>query len=704
MIKLYNVSKYYNVNNKINLAVSSVNLEFKLNEFVLITGASGSGKSTLLNVISGIDILSDGELYFNNEETSYYENDDWDDYRKNNISFVAQDYGLIENYTVLQNVMSVLIIKGYNEETSKIKAKEIINKVGLDKHLFNKVSKLSGGEKQRLSIARAIVKDTKILVADEPTANLDKVTSKEIINLLKSISKNKLVIIVSHNFEEFKDVSTRKITMKNAKIQEDVLLRDLEEVSHINEDIPKLNNKTIFFTKLNLFSKPRINIFIFLTTLLISLSIILTFSYCSYSVNTPSDTNLTNNYFTNLDDNRVIVTKENNPLLTETDLDNLNNISNVNSVFKNDLLLDDTYKLDDFSYSNNNFHLSDLTNVDQEKIDYGRNSENINEVVIEVPYYYFNDNPLDGSNSLLSSNDISNYYLEVEVVGIILSYNENKNDTLYIHSDLLDELNLLSYFEQYSATYINNNIFKTYYFNGIVYSESNTLYLSQENYDNFITNSNELVMFELVGEDTYYINVEVSDDLYGDSFKISYSLLETIFSGYYQFSIFIDDYKNLSAVENELDNLDFLYLSVYNSSFNTNLTSKDILNNFLTTFITVIVILFVMILGYFILRLIFHNNIKEYATLKTIGLDNKTIVKVNFIELVIYFLLSTLITISVIIILKSNFIFFSYIRFSSYLMLGLINFTIIVLVIYNLWKQINKSSIIDIMKRGSVYD
>ncbi len=147
MIKLVNVSKYYHNEGVVSLGLRKINLEFNIGEFVAITGESGSGKSTLLNVISGIDTYEDGELYINGEETSYYDDEDWEEYRKNKVAFIFQNYNLIDSYSVLRNVETALVNQGYDLKTRRKKAIEILERVGLNKHLKHRASKLSGGEK-----------------------------------------------------------------------------------------------------------------------------------------------------------------------------------------------------------------------------------------------------------------------------------------------------------------------------------------------------------------------------------------------------------------------------------------------------------------------------------------------------------------------------------------------------------------------------
>lgn len=169
MLKLQNVSKFYYSKGIIGTGFTKVNLELKMGEFIVITGESGSGKSTLLNVISGLDSYEEGEMYINGKETSHYTEKEFEEYRRKYIANIFQSFNLINSYTVYQNVELVLLLNGYKKKKVKKQILDIIDKVGLTEFKNTKVSKLSGGQKQRVAIARAIVKDTPIIVADEPT-------------------------------------------------------------------------------------------------------------------------------------------------------------------------------------------------------------------------------------------------------------------------------------------------------------------------------------------------------------------------------------------------------------------------------------------------------------------------------------------------------------------------------------------------------
>ena len=230
IIKLVGVSKFYHNKRSVSSGFSKVNLELSSGEFVVITGESGSGKSTLLNVISGLDSYEEGEMYINGEETSHYSLSDYENYRRKYIGNIFQNFNLVHSYTVYQNIELVLLLNGYNKKSAKKKVLSVINQVGLNKYKNTKASKLSGGQKQRVAIARALVKDTPIIVADEPTGNLDVKSANEIMKLLYEISKDKLVIIVTHNYEQAEQYATRKISMHDGKIVMDKKIKPVNDV------------------------------------------------------------------------------------------------------------------------------------------------------------------------------------------------------------------------------------------------------------------------------------------------------------------------------------------------------------------------------------------------------------------------------------------------------------------------------------------
>ncbi len=278
MIELRNVSKFYTTNNNVSLGLKNINLKLYENEIVAITGESGSGKSTLLNVITKMDTFDEGEIYYNGEETSYFDINDMDLFRKNKVGFIFQNYNIIESYTVLENVILPLKIIGVPLSVAKEKALDVLKKVGLSKRINNKGSELSGGEKQRTVIARALVTDSKILACDEPTGNLDYKSGKDIIDLIKEVAKDKLVLIVTHNFDELKDIATRKITVFDGEIIEDISLKEVNKIEQnepLKLDNTKIQSKSIFnIAYSNLRSTPKKTIFMSLILLLISVALL----------------------------------------------------------------------------------------------------------------------------------------------------------------------------------------------------------------------------------------------------------------------------------------------------------------------------------------------------------------------------------------------------------------------------------------------
>ena len=226
MIELKNVSKFYSNNGITNIGLHNINLTLHRNEIVAITGESGSGKSTLLNVISKIDGFDEGEIYYCGNETSYFSISDMDDFRKNKVGFIFQNYNIIDSYTVLDNVMIPLLLKGLSKQDARAEAMLLIKKVGLDGREKHQGSKLSGGEKQRCVIARALAGDCDILACDEPTGNLGSETAIQIIELLKEVAKDKLVLIVTHNYAEVEHMCTRLLKMADGKIVEDIVFKE----------------------------------------------------------------------------------------------------------------------------------------------------------------------------------------------------------------------------------------------------------------------------------------------------------------------------------------------------------------------------------------------------------------------------------------------------------------------------------------------
>lgn len=221
MLELKKIKKSYKTGNFVQQALNDVSLQFRKNEFVSILGPSGSGKTTLLNIIGGLDHYDTGDLIINNRSTKNYKENDWNAYRNNCIGFIFQNYNLISHISILENVEMGMTLSGVSSKEKRKRAKDVLKRVGLSEHAHKKPNQLSGGQMQRVAIARALANNPDIILADEPTGALDTKTSEQIMELIKEISKDKLVIMVTHNRELAEKYSTRIVELKDGKLLTD---------------------------------------------------------------------------------------------------------------------------------------------------------------------------------------------------------------------------------------------------------------------------------------------------------------------------------------------------------------------------------------------------------------------------------------------------------------------------------------------------
>lgn len=221
MLQLRNVVKNYHTGDEVVQALKGVSVNFRRNEFVSILGQSGCGKTTLLNIVGGLDQYTSGDLVINGKSTKDFKSRDWDSYRNNSVGFVFQSYNLIPHQSVLSNVELALTLSGVSKAERRKRAKEVLEKVGLGNQIHKKPNQMSGGQMQRVAIARALINDPDILLADEPTGALDTETSVQIMDLLKEIAKDKLVIMVTHNPELAQQYSTRIVKLLDGNVIDD---------------------------------------------------------------------------------------------------------------------------------------------------------------------------------------------------------------------------------------------------------------------------------------------------------------------------------------------------------------------------------------------------------------------------------------------------------------------------------------------------
>lgn len=478
LIKLDNVSKYYKTKTGVSEGMRKVSLEFYNNEFVGITGESGSGKTTLLNVISGLDSYEDGELYYNGLETSHYNIKDFEKFRAENIAFVFQDYNIIESYSVLDNVMIALIAQNYPKKEIKKRALELIEKVGLISHTHHKSSKLSGGQKQRVVIARALAKDAPIILADEPTGNLDSQSSKEVLDLLKDISKDKLVILVSHNLEEVRKYATRNIIMENGNIKNDIKLVDTNiKPSNIKEDFTKSNSvsKGFKIAYRNLLSTPKRTIF----SLLLSSLVLFSFIYFYSTIYA----NFLNN---------ILMSNDNNSELLVVKRDGTS--YSVNDLNKFKITKESTYFFD-FEYEELNLEFIEGTNERHYKISEGSLSSALREEELIAGRL-----PKSGNEIVIRK---SRYGLDAEI---------NLSDEVYIQNKIYKVVGIneyVNYTNTYKIYFYDEYIYKSINNNFKLTNEAEALIRNDYNFNNLVIRSKDrnasLIYKRNIDTDTYQI-------------------------------------------------------------------------------------------------------------------------------------------------------------------------------------------------------
>ena len=386
-ISLKDIGKIYVSDNSVAVGIRGINLDFNMGEFVAITGKSGAGKSTLLNVLSGIDSYEEGEMYVNGNPTSHYIQSDWEEYRKEYISFIFQDYNIIESFTVLENVELALInIKDHKERRKR--ALELIDRVGLTSHIKSKGSKLSGGQKQRTVIARALAKDSPIILADEPTGNLDSKSSKEIIELLSEVSKDKLLIVVTHNFDDFASYATRHIRIFDGGVENDEVIKDCNTFDYVEEEKEnqKLEKKEKIREGLNLGysifkSKPRLTIFMCLLMLVGTLAVFFITAGLSSNFSIYKKQTMFTEH-----DGRVVITKNDGTYITDDELNSLKNKYNLVDTVHYDYLLDSNSFVTYMLTYNGYYYNANLTyDLDLGNNIIGKYPEAIDECLLYLP-------------------------------------------------------------------------------------------------------------------------------------------------------------------------------------------------------------------------------------------------------------------------------------------------------------------------------
>ena len=507
MIRLKNVSKYYYNKGIIASGISRINLDLDVGEFIVITGESGSGKSTLLNVISGLDTYEEGEMYIEGKETSHYSAADFEEYRQKYISCIFQNFNLVSSYTVYQNVALAMQIDGRSNEEIKEKVPEIIEKVGLTEFTRRKVSRLSGGQKQRVAIARALAKDTRILVADEPTGNLDSDSAQGIVELLTEIASDKLVIVVTHNYEQFKNHATRVIKMHDGRIAEDTgaangstltpkdvtlyASYDDDRIREIRREVGEATGhragsraareerdgkkrEISYGTQLRLGVRNTFNLPAkFLLLLLVFIFVVGAVSSQYVTVRKQRDTVSEegwNNYFANYDPKRVVIEKSDRSPFTKADYEALENAPHVEKLVREDMMFDSQVYIENEFFSFYGY-MQSASNLDKE-VTLGGMPTGDNDVVLEGydDEWTFGEDPksLIGKSFevVLDNGDTK----DIRVAGIVLlemddddEYGYGESSQIYFSDKMMGELRKSMYASNGSTTMLINGTEETLY-------------------------------------------------------------------------------------------------------------------------------------------------------------------------------------------------------------------------------------------------
>ena len=692
MLKLENVSKYYYSSSSVTCALRKINLQLNIGEFVTITGESGSGKTTLLNILSGLDSYEDGEMYYYDKKTSFFDAEDWENYRKNEIAFIFQNYNLIDSFTVLENVIVPYIIEGFSYKEAKIKAKETLKLVGLENDYHKKATKLSGGQKQRLSIARALAKETNIIVADEPTGNLDIENGKAILELLKKLSKDKLVIVVSHNLSQIEPYITRKIRLHDGEIVLDEVVEQVDniKVDNISKNEVNKYKQAFNFSLLNLKSQPKKTILVLLLTLICVLSSFVFYANFKANIDDNKTKELETDFFLNFDDTRLIVRNVSGEELTNERI-NEANVKYVKSVEKYDYITDvNYYRLGDYKWILGGgfgepdpvtgevpfFDSSSITLVDNTK--FMRSAYSLNESDLlegRLPTGRFEMVVYSDDPSIIGTKEVvlflnrnswgEDAYLKytVEIVGIL----KERTKQAYFSDDLCMVMQFSQLKVSISINYFDKNgRLKALIYNkvGILQTENGYAFTTNKSKFQFIANNAAAIPAQSitynishdVGKDEASINCENYHEVCIDGVMLSYDYFIKIYNKYCvndQFTIFIEDYCYTDDVMKELVDLNFDSLSCFRASVSGYDITKVIVR-YANLVISLVALFLMNLIIVFIGLSILKVKKNDYVIFKMIGVTNKLIKKINIFELVFYCLISNIVLVITYIIVKNK--------------------------------------------------
>ena len=642
MIKLKDVSKYYYNKGLITSGITKINAEFNIGEFIVITGESGSGKSTLLNVISGLDTYEDGEMYIDGKETSHYGDEDFEEYRKEYISNIFQNFNLVGSYNVYQNIELVMLINGYTKKEARPKILKLINEVELTKYKNTRVSKLSGGQKQRVAIARALAKNTPIIIADEPTGNLDKRAAESVLKTLALTAKDKLVIVVTHNYEQVEKYATRKITMFDGKILEDKIITKTDEVK---TDGNLESKKMKPLSKLRLGVRNTFNIvpkFLLLLAVFLFMFAAITTEMAGLRENKYEEERVGNNsYLQNKDTSRIIINKSDKSPFTDEDYQRIEALGNISRIQKDDYLEDLSASL----YSDYYYISGSVIKRTSQKLDLGRNIEKDNEVVIQMNK---ENNTIGDPEKILNKEFMYNYQdntTKLKVVGIIFNDDLDYESIIEVSDNMINEF-ILNYVISRTTQTLTVNGADTYCNLFYIDSVNDSSIYVNENLNN---NSYPIKMVSLSLSNTYVnkvfdlkvehvLNKYNSKRLTGYSYEentcyLSKNLIRnTLIRDKYQTSVFVKDEVKINDTINDLINLGYSTYAVKDMLINESATMTYIYN-IINLVLMIIILVAMFFISYLIIKLILKSRKNYYTIIRILGGSKKNCKSILKIEL-----------------------------------------------------------------------
>ena len=650
-------------------------------------------------MISGLDSYEDGEMYINGEETSHYLAADFEEYRKKYIGNIFQNFNLVNSYTVYQNVELILLINGYKKAEIKKRIADILDRVGLSEFASTKVSKLSGGQKQRVSIARALAKDTEIIVADEPTGNLDSKSAEGIAELLSEISKDKLVIVVTHNFDQFEPYATRRIKMHDGKIAEDDGVRSPVSESPVEIKVNEENRSESRTGNISVISRVRLGIrntfnifhkFLLLLMVFVFVVLAVTSEYTTFNYQKEEMDKLGwNDYFWNYSENRIVLKKSDGSQFRDADYNAISNAKNVSSIAPNDILLDRSIYIEDENISYEAYPRT----VDEfdGKLVMGRMPQKRNEVILTgyKDDYYFSEQVM----SDIIDRKYTIYFddgreTRVRIVGLAYKDTEKNgymySGDIYMTSDMIGEIRkgvynaassisitindkIQSGDESYYNIAVNKNVdegeacvpedVNNYFRNG--HAQGEDIKLTAKNI--FYKKSVTLDMMDIYTEKNFetLTGYKDFDNYYGTIFISQKDYNKLFLRENYQASVYVSDVKTMDQTLKALEDMGYVTLPLKDILINGAEGIADIIQ----VPIAVIIVVALFFIAYFVIRLILKSRAGYFSILRMLGLARKNIRRIMDIELVTVTNIAYLIFLGLVVIVKEHVVHGRYINY-----------------------------------------